>query len=108
MIPPRQKIEKESQDMNPFSQQYVYGYSDIKEVLNASESQAYMLVYIRDGERSKILETGFNEDQKQQRVPQYLIDKFERENRFKTHIKEDRDLYDRLGTVYLLSPEIVN
>jgi hypothetical protein len=35
----------------------IFGWSDVRETLTNINSQAYMLVYIRDGERSKILET---------------------------------------------------
>ena len=36
-----------------------------------------------------------------------LDDKFEQEINFKNMIKKDRELYEELGTVYLISPETV-
>ena len=81
-----------------------YGWSDVRETLTNIESQAYMLVYIRDEERSNILETDKEIDME---LPKHIIERFDHENSMKQEIREFRDNYESLLCVYIVSQETV-
>ena len=82
----------------------VFEYKDgrIAEKWKKNDTNAYMLVYIREGEREEIMKEVQIED-----IPDYLKERFDEENEVNESIKKEQDSLSDCGTVYLLSPETV-
>ena len=77
-------------------------YPDIFENRRARDTQAYMLVYLREDMREKILQQpNLNE------VPEKLKEMFDKENVVVDTMKKELDVHNECGIVYLITQEII-
>ena len=77
--------------------------ANIYETRKPSNTQAYMLVYIREEEKDKILRQPQLED-----LPSHITDFFNKENKVLEEMHHELKIEEECGSVFLISPETAN